>query len=213
MFRISIVVLLVNIWFSAWSQIDTNVIKDQELAAVKVDRSYNLGYKQTLYKLKRVYPMALRAKEVLNDLDAELNDLNRNSKKRKYTKEIHEQLKDDFTYAIKDLYRSEGILLMKLIHRETGMTVDEILRKYKGNLNASFSTNTLKLFDLNAKVKYDPKGTDRLTEQVIKDIENGLIPFDKSLPKVDKAKYKDGMKEYHSKRKNSKKKSRSASKK
>lgn len=213
MFRISITVLLINVWFSAWSQIDSTIVRNQELAAVKVDRFYNMSYKQTLNKLKRVYPMALEAKRVLVELDAELAEMSRNGKKKKYTKEVHEQLKDDFTYAIKDLYRSEGILLMKLIHRETGMTVDEITRKYKGKLNASFSTNTLKLFDLNAKVKYDPKGTDRMTEQVIQDINNGLIPFDKSLPQVDKIKYKEGMKEYHSKRKSSKKKRKTTSKK
>jgi hypothetical protein len=100
-------------------------------------------------------------------------------------------------------------MLMKLIHRETGMTVDEILSKYKGKASASL-TRMLLLRHMATirRSTYDPKGDDWIVEIVIQDIESGKIKFDKSVKRLDKFGYKENMKEYRQGRREYRKESR-----
>jgi hypothetical protein len=106
---------------------------------------------------------------------------------------------------IRDLYQSEGKLLMKLINRETGMTVDEIIRKYRNNFQAGIYNTMATLFSQDLKIKYDPKGEDKLIEKIIQDIKNESVFFDETYKKVTKEEYKEGMKVYRADKKESRK--------
>lgn len=152
--------------------------------------------------------MALKAKQLIDNYERDLDDLKKNRKKKKYSKEAHQELKDEFSYNIRDLYQSEGDLLMKLIHRETGMTVHEIIKKYRGGMQSSLYNSMGKLWGHNLKDTYDANGDDWITEVVIQDILSGRISFDLKMDKLDKAAFKEGMKEYRDGRKRSRKTSR-----
>lgn len=65
---------------------------------------------------------------------------------------------------------SEGKILCKLIHRETGLTVYQIISKYQNKINANLWYKILKLYNGNIKITYNPN---KIKED--KEIENIII--------------------------------------
>lgn len=205
MLRIIILCFSVILISESHAQVDTTIVKEKDFEVMYVDKNFGRKYKSQLHQLRAVYPLALKAKQLIDDYEKDLEDLKKNRKKKKYSKEAHQKLKDEFTYNIRDLYQSEGDLLMKLIHRETGMTVHEIIKKYRGGFQSGMYNSMGKLWGHNLKDTYDAKGKDWITEVVIQDIESGRISFEKEMKKLDKAGYKDSMKNYRQNKKNGRK--------
>ncbi len=189
---------------------EVDTLKQQQLLEVRIDENFDANYRQRLRQLRRTYPMALHAKSMIEEYEKELAKIEKRRKKKKYGKTAHKDLKEEFTFNIKDLYVGEGELLLRLIHRETGMTVSEIIKKYRGNGQNAIYGTMAKLWGHDLKSQYDPKGDDWITELIIYDIEHGHIPFDKEMKHVDKQAFKTGMKEYRTNKKNYKKQKRKA---
>lgn len=175
---------------------DTNVSRHQELPAVRYDKHFDLHYKQQLNLIRRTYPLALRAKEIIDSLDIELENAKNNRSKRKIARNTKDELKDEFTYLLKDLYIGEGAMLFKLIERETGLTVVDILEKYKGKIYAKSVQATFALYGQDADSKFDAQGKDWVAETVLQDIESGRLQLDLEIKEVTKEDYKENMKEY-----------------
>lgn len=159
-------------------------------------------YKRIIVK---VYPYALYASDVLYQLESDSEEINKKRKKKSFYKKAYKGLKDDFKYVILDLYTSEGNMLMKLVHRETGMSVYQIAEKYRGKKSATIFNAMGKIWDQDVKVTFDPLGTDKIAEHVIQDIESGIIAFDDKVITVDKDKYKENQKAYRKRMKENKK--------
>ncbi len=184
----------------AAQEADDSLFYNTELSPVKIVRP-NSTYAYYLKRVQKLYPYALYAAEVIHELDDELATLDKKRQVKKTSKEKQKQLFDEFNYMIKDLYTSEGQLLMKLIYRETNMTVDEIIRTYRGKLQATVFTGMAKLFEQDLKTTYDPNGKDRIIEKIIQDIQNETVYFDPAYKKVSKVDYKEGMKIYRNNKK------------
>lgn len=209
--RLIITILILFSNTICWSQEVDSVSKNQQLDEVRYDRYFNLHYRQKLNQIKRTYPLALRAKEIIDSLDMELDSLSSKRKKKKLTKQRKRELKDEFTYLLKDLYVGEGTMLLKLIHRETGMTVSDILKKYRGKFYAKSVHATMAMYGHDTKSKYYPKGDDWIAELVIGDIESGKLEIDMEIPDVTKKIYKDNIKAYRKERREHRKSKRKKS--
>ena len=177
------------------------------LDEVSVYRDQN-AYRREVERVRKIYPYALHAAELLEEFDKELGTINSKRKKKKFSKESHKVLKSDYNYVLRDMYRSEGVLLMKLIHRETGLTAAEIIQKYKGKLSAAMYKNLGKIWEQDLTIKYDPNGVDKLTERIVIDIENELIEFDRQAKILEKEEFKENMKQYRNDVKKSRKRSK-----
>ncbi len=184
-----------------FSQVE-DTVKTQSLPEIHVSKDYFSKYKSTLRRLRKVYPLALYAAKKLKEIDSELVTLESKRKKKRYTKESNLQLRDDFHYVILDLYTSEGILLMKLIHRETGLTVSQIIEKYRGKFRSELNDNLGKLWGQDLDATYNPSGEDWMIENVLHDIHSDIVEFDfepklitKEEHKVSKAQYKKAKRE------------------
>jgi Domain of unknown function (DUF4294) len=179
-----------------------------EIDEVTVRPQTDSRYEYELARLREIYPLAIHAKTLIEAYDDELAVIEKKRKKRKFTREAHQKLKDDFYWSIRDMYDSDGKLLMKLVHRETGLTVADILEKYRGKVSSGIYENMAKLFDQDLNIKYDPTNTDLLTEHIITKINNKLIPFD-FTPKIKtKAVAKESLKEYRKEYRKEKKEAR-----
>lgn len=154
------------------------------------------AFERQVEKIRKIYPYALHAASLLTKFDAELLEIDSKRKKKKYNKKAHEKLKEDYNYVIRDLYRQDGILLMKLIHRETGWTASEIIQKYRGKFRAEWFEQIGKIWEQNFNVKYDPAGEDYMTEQIILQIQDEVLEFNPEPKMVDKKQYKTNMKAY-----------------
>lgn len=153
-------------------------------------KDYMRMYNDAKRKIVRVYPYALHAADMLDMINDNAAAIEKRRKQNKYYKESYESLKDEFKYAFFELYTSEGIMLMKLVHRETGMTVYDIAEKYRGKGQAEMFDVMGKLWGQDIEVTYDPEGEDRIAEHVIRDIQSGLVPFNPDPLILNKEQYK-----------------------
>ena len=120
------------------------------------------NYKQYLthYRLKKrtlkVYPYAKIASERLLVLNDHLATIKRKRAKKRHTRRVERYLEDEFKPELKRLSRSEGRILVKLIHRETGQTVHDLIKELRSGWRAFVYQSTAKFFDLNLKTTYKP---------------------------------------------------------
>ena len=112
------------------------------------------------YILKRrvlkVYPYALLAKERLLSIQLSLDSIPKRRKKKKYTKEVALWVKEEYSKQLKQLTMSEGKILVKLIFRETNSSSYDLVKSYRGRLNAFFWQTVAVLYNNNLKAEYDP---------------------------------------------------------
>ena len=134
------------------------------------------------YTLKRktlkVYPYALLASKRLEKLNSRLSLIKTRDQKKKYARVVERFMEKEFSNELKKLTRSEGKILIKLIYRETGLTVYKLVKKLRNGFRA-FSYNSLaKIFDISIKTQYNPTINDE--DAIIEDILNRAYA-DKSI--------------------------------
>ncbi|MFB1002854.1 MAG: DUF4294 domain-containing protein [Bacteroidia bacterium] len=114
------------------------------------------AYLKLVRNVKKVMPYAKLAAFRLQMMDDNLNQLTSKRAKTKYIKATEDAIKDEFISQLKKLTLSQGKLLIKLIHRETGNTTYEILKKYRGSASTMFYGMWAKMYSANIDTKYDP---------------------------------------------------------
>jgi len=141
----------------------------------KERRRYN---KLERYVVK-VYPYAEVAGEMLRFFDDTLQSIRTESKRKKYLKRVQQQLEEEFSGELKRLTIKQGIILIKLIDRETGNTSYDLIKELRGSFSAFIWQSLARLFGSNLKLEYDAEGDDRLIEDIVQRIERGDIPYKK----------------------------------
>lgn len=192
---VSLIFLVLSLT-SAYSQDIPDTVNYSDLDEFVVNRHFAYNYQRELRRVRKIYPMAIKAKAIMDEYEAEIAKLDKKREKKKYSKKMNDYLKDEFSYSIRDLYTSEGRLLMELIHRETGKTVDQILTEYAGDFQAFVYRNMAKMFDQDLKSKYNSQKQNYYTEIVITDILNGEVEFNPVMDKMTKEAFKKSKEEY-----------------
>ncbi len=120
-------------------------------------------------KVFKVYPYATLAAKRLDTLNSRLNRIKSKRKKRKYIKIVQRYLEGEFTEQLKKLTRTEGRILIKLIHRQTGKTTFEQIRTLRSGWRAFWYNTTANLFKLSLKTPYNPEhvNEDFLVEDIL----------------------------------------------
>jgi len=113
-------------------------------------------YKWLQRRVYKVYPFAKLSGENIIKLDKRLNKMKSKRQKKRYIRIIKNWIKKELEPELKNLTQSEGRILSKLFHRQTGQTVFEFLKKYKSSWTAFWYQNMAKLYNIDLKVKFDP---------------------------------------------------------
>jgi hypothetical protein len=108
-------------------------------------------------KTIKVYPYAKLAAERLVELNVRLATLTRKSEQRHYSKIIQRYIEDEFSAELKKLTRTEGQILVKLMHRQTGKTTFDLIKELRSGWRAFWFNNTAKFFDISLKREFDPE--------------------------------------------------------
>jgi hypothetical protein len=137
-----------------------------DVYSIPFPKNLGLTSRDKLY-LKKVYPYALRISHIVDQLDRELDMIDKNRKKKKYIKEMEDLLKKQFTDDVKDLTRIQGQMLTKLIYRETNRTAFELIKNYKSGFSAGLWNMLGKFYNQDLKRKYDPQGEDLEIEKYV----------------------------------------------
>lgn len=125
-------------------------------------------YYKLVWRFARVYPYAMAAAQVQQQVDSVLKANNFGMvKKDRYVNDIQKQLFKNFEGAFRQMSISQGALMIKLIDRESGMSSYEILREYKSGVFAGFWQGVARIFDNDLKAEYDPEGADRDVEELV----------------------------------------------
>ena len=128
------------------------VYQPVQLKSYEEMKKYVLLRRRTL----KVYPYAEMASKRFTILKERLDRMDNHLKKKRYAKLIEKYLEGEFKEELKKLTRAEGQILVKLIHRETGITTHALVKTYRNGFRAATFQFTAKLFDIDLKTKFDP---------------------------------------------------------
>lgn len=137
-------------------------------------------------KTLKVYPYAKLAAERLVKLNERLATLERKRQRKRYAKKIQKYIEDEFSAELKKLTRTEGQILVKLIHRQTGKTTFELIKELRNGWRAFWFNNTARLFDISLKREFDPMNIkeDFLIEDILeRAFQNGQL--ERQKPAID----------------------------
>lgn len=107
-------------------------------------------------KTRKVYPYAKLAAERLTTMTNRLQRLESNSDRRKYTKRVQKYIEGEFSDQLKDLTHTEGQILVKLIHRQTGRTAFDLVKELRTGWRAFWYNTTANFFEISLKEEYRP---------------------------------------------------------
>ncbi len=119
------------------------------------------------------YPYARIAGSTINDITAVTAKMESKKERKTYLKTREKELKKQFTEPLSNLSVYQGKILMKLINRQTGNNCYEIIKEYKGGLNARFYQTVAFFVGGNLKQEWDLKENklDRQIENIVKEID------------------------------------------
>lgn len=155
---------------------DTTAVKafqlDEVVILKKLKFNSSLAYKKYLIlkrKTRKVYPYAKMAADTLTNLVADLEDMKKRRHKKRHIRRMQRFLQDKFTPELKKMSRTEGQILVKLIHRQTGITMYELIKEYRNGVKAFFYEKTASLFNISLKREFNPKEVyeDYLIEDIL----------------------------------------------
>ena len=132
-------------------------------------------YQRMVKAVKKVYPLALEAAKRLEDLDIRLAEFERRKDQKGYTKALEDALKKELTPMLWKMTRYEGVILLKLIDRETKHTAFNIVKDIRSGFTANFYQILARMFGNNLKLEYNVNGEDAMLEQIVLYYKAGLL--------------------------------------
>lgn len=192
------VILLIFISSLGWSQLQrpvpmvgTDSIPSyilEEANIVAFNAEFQKEYDKAKFYAVRVYEYAQIASAMLNDFEDTLATMDKKKDQKKFLKQANKYLKEEFGDEISEFSVNRGMYLMKIIHKETGLSAYEIIKKYNGGVDALMWQATVKLFGASLKHEYDPAGEDEALAMVLREIETGKLRTFSRPAKTNKAK-------------------------
>ena len=113
-------------------------------------------------KTLKVYHYAKLASVRLDTLNSRLARMENKRERKRYAKKIQRYLEGEFTDELKKLTRTEGQILIKLIHRQTGKTTYELVKELRNGWRAFWFNSTANMFDIYLKREYDPMNVKKI---------------------------------------------------
>ena len=132
-------------------------------------------YWKTVRDVKKCLPYAKMITADMAYADAELAKLPDDKSRRKWWKAYERTLFKKYEKDFRGMYASQGMMLMKLMDRETDRTSYELIKQYKGKAAANWWQFIAKLFKNDLKEEYDAEDKDRIIERVINLVEAGQL--------------------------------------
>ena len=118
------------------------------------------------------YPYARTAGYTINEINKQVEKVSSSAAKKAIIKSREKDLRKQFAEPLSQLSVYQGKVLMKLVNRQTGNNCYDIVKEFKGGLNARLYQTVLFFYGTSLKQKYD------IGEQFDRDIENIVQEID-----------------------------------
>ena len=174
--------------------LDEVVVLDKREFKSKKERRYYYWYYKKVHK---AYPFARIASDTLVEINRQLEGITSNRKRKKKIKQIQEYMEGEFSDQLKKLTKTEGRILIKLIHRQTGETMYELIKEYRSGWKAFWYNSTANMFRLSLKNEYEPddEALDFIVEDILqRSFNNGTLDRRASRLNID---YFQLLQQYH----------------
>jgi Domain of unknown function (DUF4294) len=154
-----------------------------EVGAVAKNRHVKNQYDRLQKRVIKTYPYAHAAADVMDMYEAVCKEITDPSEQARLLDQAEEEMKKQFEKDLRDMTVSEGIVLIKLIDRETGENSYRLVQDLKGRFSAFMWQSVARVFGHNLKDEYEAEGEDVWIENIVLQIEDGTIPV--QLKQVD----------------------------
>ena len=165
----------------AWARMevengDTVFVMSLRLHRVASKRQFKDFSEQRQYYLytraaRRVYPFAVQAIDLYNEIQQETQDM-RKGQRRRFIRKEHHELKEDFKEQMKNLSKTEGKVLIKMVERQLDKPFYDIIRDTRGGGTAAYWHQLGKIWGYDLKDGYH-LGADGLLDEVLIDYDFG----------------------------------------
>jgi len=158
--------ILVKVGDTLTIELDEFSILPKHKFSSQTDVRYYYWFRRKVFK---AYPYASLASQRIDTLNARINRIQSKRAKKKYIKRMQKYLEGEFTSQIKKMTRTEGRILIKLIHRQTGKTVFQNIKGLRSGWKAFWYNTTANLFKISLKDEYRPEAVneDYLIEDIL----------------------------------------------
>lgn len=172
------IVIKGNVYPVLISSNDTIVLADIEDISISSPRKFNSDedykrYMRYKYYAAKVYPYAVAAVKAYREVEHETAKMNKKNKK-KYIKSREKELTEKFEDPLKNLSKTQGKILVKMIEREIEVPVFSVIKSFKGNFTAFYWNQFSKLYGYRLKDVYK-KGENPILDIILQDFD---ISFD-----------------------------------
>jgi hypothetical protein len=144
---------------------DVSVTSPREFGSVDEYQKY-MRYRRYA---NNVYPYAVEAIKIFRQVEYETSTLNRRQQK-KHNKQLQKELKEEFSDPLKQLSRTQGYILTKMIERELDKPMFELIKGLRGGFTAGYWNQFGKFYGYQLKDKYE-EGIDPILDAVLQDFD------------------------------------------
>ena len=127
--------------------------------------------------VKKVFPYAKLAGAKMQEYDSILAHVTDKSERNRLMRQAEKEITDQYTEELKNLTITQGLILVRLIDRETGSTSYQVVQELRGKVRAFFYQGFARLWGYNLKTEYDPHNNpeDDEIETIMTLLERGVI--------------------------------------
>lgn len=122
--------------------------------------------------VRKIYPMAKEVALMAQRIERDLANITNDGERRRYIRNEERQLFQRYESTIRNMTRSQGELLIKLVHRQTGRSAFQLIETFRTDATASFWQMISTIYGASLRQTYDP-AQNQAIEMIIQMIENG----------------------------------------
>lgn len=148
------------------AKLDDVSITSPRTFANAADRARYLKYRRYA---PIVYPYAKEAIRIFRETERATNEMGKRKRKR-YIKQLQKELKTEFEEPLKNLTKTQGYIMQKMIERETGKSMFDLVKDLRGGFTASYWSSFSRFFGYRLKTGYI-KGEDHILDAVLEDFD------------------------------------------
>ena len=153
---------------------DTLIVANLNDVSISSMRSFEnredyLRYRRYRAYAVKVYPYAVEAIKLFREVEYATQNM-KERERRKYIKKLHKDLKDQFTDPLKNLTKTQGMILIKMVERELDTPLYSLIKELRNGLTATYWNTMGSSFGHDLKEGYH-EGQDHILDAVLQDMD------------------------------------------
>lgn len=156
------------------TETDTIMVADLDEVSISYPQRFKNAaerktYRRYRYYANKVYPYATEAIKIFREVDYVTKTMSKR-KRKKHIKRLNKQLKKEFKKPLRNLTKTQGKILIKMIEKELDTPFYNLVKSLRGGFTAGYWNQLGKLNGYRLKEGYIP-GQDPMMDLVLHDFD------------------------------------------